>query len=761
MILHRIGILLILLFSIISVNGQKVILRGNIYDKESGEAIIYSSVSLKDTKFQTSTDLDGFFTISNIPPGKYTLQVKYIGYKPFEETIELKQGIIYKKILLDPEGITLKAIDITAHKERRKSETQVSKLQITQKQLQSLPSIGGEADIIQYLQMVPGIISTGDQGGQLYIRGGSPVQNKITLDGLTIINPFHSIGAFSVFESEAIQNVDVLTGGFNAENGGRISAIVNIKTKDGNKKHFGGNIGVNPFLVKASIEGPIIKLKNDSEFNASYLLSAKKSIIDKTSDYLYPYIDKKDSIGLPYVFEDFYGKISINLGGGSKVNIFGFNFSDSYNNPKITKLGWDNIGGGMNFRIIPGSSSLIIDALFGYSSYTTEIIGLDARRRYSQLNDFTSKFNFSYFANDFKVEYGVEINTVHTDFSFDNIFRQSIREFQNTTNLSGFLKFRKKWSDLIIEPGARINYYASLGDVSFEPRLNFKYNINDDIRIKGSGGKYTQNIISTTNDLDVVNYFIGFVSSPEENVYSYVEKGYTKNKLQSAYHAILGVEYDLLQNLEINVEGYYKYFDQLVVINRNKRTISDPNYVVETGNAYGIDFTGRYELKNLYFWLTYSLGFVDRNDGEQVYPTVFDRRHNINLFTNYNFGKDYSWQIGIRWNMGSGFPFTKTQGFYNQLFFNDGLETDYTSANTDDLGIIYSSIRNGGRLPYYHRLDLSLQKTINFSKHVKADINASIINVYNRANIFYFDRIRYTRVNQLPILPSVGLKFKF
>ena len=761
MVLYRTGIFLLLLFSFIGLTGQNVTLRGNVYDKESGEAIIYGSVVLENTKFQTSTDLDGFFTISKIPPGEYTLLVKYIGYKPYKATIKLESGIVYKKILLEPQGITLKAIDITAGKERRKNETNISKLQISQKQLQSLPSIGGEADIIQYLQMVPGIISTGDQGGQLYIRGGSPVQNKITLDGLTIINPFHSIGAFSVFESEAIKNVDVLTGGFNAENGGRISAIVDIKTKDGNKKHFGGNIGINPFLVKASIEGPVIPLKSDSDFNASYLLSAKKSIIDNTSKYLYPYIGKEDSIGLPYLFQDFYGKLSINLGGGSKVNIFGFNFADTYNNPKITKLGWDNIGGGMNFRIIPGSSSLIIDALFGYSDYSTEIIGLDARKRYSQLKDFTGKFNFSYFANDFKVEYGVEINTVHTDFSFDNIFKQSIREFQNTTNLSGFLKFRKKWTDFIFEPGVRVNYYASLGDVSFEPRLSFKYNINDNIRLKGSGGKYTQNIISTTNDLDVVNYFIGFVSSPEENVYSFLENGYTKNKLQSAYHAVLGLEYNLLQNLEFNIEGYYKYFDRLVVINRDKREVTDPNYVVETGKAYGVDFTAKYELKNLYFWLTYSLGYVDRNDGEQIYPTVFDRRHNVNLFTNYNFGKDYSWQLGIRWNMGSGFPFTKTQGFYNQIFFNDGLETDYTTANAEDVGIIYSDIRNGGRLPYYHRLDLSLQKTVNFSKRVKAEINASIINVYNRANIFYFDRIRYTRVNQLPVLPSLGMKFKF
>jgi len=234
-----------------------------------------------------------------------------------------------------------------------------------------------------------------------------------------------------------------------------------------------------------------------------------------------------------------------------------------------------------------------------------------------------------------------------------------------------------------------------------------------------------------------------------------------KNKLQSAFHGVFGFEYDLLDNLEFNLETYFKDFDQLVVINRNKKSYSDPNYVVETGSAYGFDISAKYELKNLYLWLTYSLGYVDRNDGEQTYSTVYDRRHNINVLANYNFGKDYSWQFGVRWNFGTGFPFTKTQGFYNLNYFKDGVDSDYTTENPDDLGIVYSSTRNGGRLPYFHRLDISLQKTVHFTKHLNAEITASIVNVYDRNNIFYFDRINYERVDQLPILPAIGIKFGF
>lgn len=750
------------MFLSLSVFSQQTSIRGNVYDDETGESIIYANVYIDGETQRTTTDIEGFFNISNIKPGKHELRISFIGYETYIYTFEIKSGqTIYQKILLKSEGVKLQSVDITANKQRRKTETQISRIQVSPKQLKSLPSVGGVSDIVQYLQVMPGIISTGDQGGQIFIRGGSPVQNKVTLDGLTIINPFHFIGSFSVFETEAMQNVDIHTGGFNAEYGGRISAIVNIKAKDGNRKNIAGNFSVNPFLVKALIEGPIIKLKDETSSSSSFLITAKKSLIDKTDKIFYPYINQKDSTGLPFRFQDLYGKLTLDLGGGSKINAFGFNFTDNYLNPKVTDLSWDNYGGGLNFRIVPGSSNLIIDALFGYSAHDTRIKDLSTRERYSNISDFTTNFNFSYFSDTYKFDYGFDVNTMHTDFVFDNFFNQRIREFQNTTNMALYLKFRKNFKRLLVEPGFRVNYYASMGKIVPEPRFSFKYNITNKLRFKGSAGKYTQNILSTTNDKDVVNYFIGFISSPEEALYSFVEGKNINNKLQKASHAVAGFEYDLNGNIEFNIESYFKNFEQLAVINRNKRKTTDPNFVVETGKAYGMDFSAKYESPVFYVWLTYSLGFVDRNDGDQTYPPVYDRRHNINFMTNYNFGKNKSWQFGIRWNLGSGFPFTKTQGFYNQMFFENGVDTDYTTVNPDEVGIVYSPERNGGRLPYYHRLDLSIQKTIKLSKTSSAEITASIINAYDRANIFYLDRVNKQRVDQLPVLPSLGIKFDF
>jgi hypothetical protein len=163
----------------------------------------------------------------------------------------------------------------------------------------------------------------------------------------------------------------------------------------------------------------------------------------------------------------------------------------------------------------------------------------------------------------------------------------------------------------------------------------------------------------------------------------------------------------------------------------------------------------------LYVWATYSHGYVNRNDGEQEYPTVFDRRHNVNMLITYDLDKKGSWQVSGRWNMGSGFPFTKTKGFYNYLDYLGGVGTSYQTENPDNIGILYSDERNGGRLPYYHRFDLSVLKKISFSKHSGLEVNFSVTNAYDRPNIFYFDRLNYERVNQLPILPSASAKLYF
>ena len=213
----KLYIFFILQIALITSLAAQNTIKGVLLDDEKGEAIPFAQVFLDGTNHWGSTDINGYFVINKIPDGSYTVKVKYIGYEEYSEPVTLKHQTITRNIHLKRISHQLKDVVITANKAReRKMQTQVSVEKITASQIQQMPSIGGQADLAQYLQVLPGVNSTGDQGGQLYIRGGSMIQNLTLLDGMVVYNPFHSIGLYSIFETDFILNADVFTGGLGA-----------------------------------------------------------------------------------------------------------------------------------------------------------------------------------------------------------------------------------------------------------------------------------------------------------------------------------------------------------------------------------------------------------------------------------------------------------------------------------------------------------------------------------------------------------------
>jgi hypothetical protein len=735
-------------------------LRGNVFDKETAQPVGFATVRLEGVNLGAISDVNGFFSLSNIPVGQYQLSVSFTGYESYQTPITVKKGeIAYANIYLTESGAKLDEIVISGKKAQSKSEVQVSKITVSPKQIRALPSAGGQSDIAQYLTVLPGVIFTGDQGGQLYIRGGSPVQNRIMLDGMTIYNPFHSIGFFSVYETELIRNVDVLTGGFNADYGGRISAIVDVKTREGNRKRLSGLVSGGPFQAKAMIEGPIVPLKSDDGSSVSFVLSGKQALISQLDERLYPRVN--DSVGIPFDYQDVYGKLSLLTGNGTKLNLFGFNYTDGVDFP-ITRFGWKSGGGGVDFTLVPTNSNTIINGILTFSNYDSQIEEADRQPRNSLIAGYHGGLNFTNLGRNEELEYGLELVGFRTEFEFVNFQNLTQERKQNNTEISGYVRWKRKFGPLVIEPGFRVQYYQSLNDLSPEPRLGLKYNVTDRLRLKAAGGLYSQNLLSTTNERDVVNLFVGFLSGPEEQVPKPNSTEPVDHRLQKALHAVGGFELDVTDNFDLNVETYYKRFTQLIALNRFKDESRDSDYFIETGDAYGIDVSMKWEGRRAYLWGAYSLGYVTRDDGQQVYPPVFDRRHNVNLVGTYLLGKKKNWELGARWNLGSGFPFTLTQGFFTNFDFGNGVGTDVIGGNPGGVpGILYDTVRNGGRLPYYHRLDISLKHTIKFSKHSSLEIVASATNVYDRPNIFYYDRVRADRVNQLPILPGLSATFQF
>ena len=741
---------------------QNAVIKGFTYDESTGESLPYCTIQLMGTSFGALSDVSGAFLINKIPAGTYTVKVSLLGYVDLFDTVEVSSNTtLTKRYSISPNSQTLDAVQIVGENTRKEQETRTSVISVTPKDMGKMPAIGGQPDFAQYLQVLPGIISTGDQGGQLYVRGGTPVQNMLLMDGVILYNPFHSIGIFSVFDMDIMSSADVYTGGFGAEFGGRISSVMDIKTRDGNKKRLAGKVDLNNIGGQLLLEGPLLKLKEDRKTSISFILSGKGSFLDKSSKAFYPYVDNPD--GLPYSFWDLYGKLTLATKNGTRWNIFGFNYDDRVKYSSVANYGWDNWGIGSNFLIVPGDAPTTIEGSLAYSKYTSELQDVNFDPRKSSMDGFTFNLGFNYYLGKSLLKVGIDVVGYNTYYEYYTIYHAQRKIEDHTTDMSLFVKYKYNFRNkLLIEPGFRLQYYYSLGEVSPEPRLALKYNILPNLRLKLAAGMYSQNLVSIISDRDVVSLFNGFLSSPLEsdllpNTLINDDKE-VKGRLQKSQHAILGLEYDPINPLSINIEGYFKNFSQLISANRYKMVESDNEFIWEKGQAYGGDISVKYEQKGVYIWFVYSLGWVKRNDGKVNYFPHFDRRHNINLVASYSFGKRRSWEINCRWNFGTGFPFTQTQAYYphyDPTYIND----DYVSAN-EDVFFLLAGL-NEARLPSYHRLDLGAKKKFFFGPRHSLELYFSMTNIYNYKNVFYVNRTTNDVVYQLPFLYYFGMTWRF
>lgn len=790
MIRHSLLLFTALVFSLNVFSQKTATIRGVVRDAGTGDPVSFCNVLLDGTNIGASADLNGIFVMSKVPLGTYTMTFSYVGYETFKQEITLSVAgeIAAPNIILAEQSTELgpAIVEGGVGGMNDKNNPIPSLIIVGKKEIDIVPTTGGGSDIVSFFQTVPGVVSTGDQGGQLYVRGGAPIQNRVLLDGMTIYNPFHSIGFFSVFDTDIIRNTKIYTGGYPSDYGGRISSVMDITTRDGNKKEFQGKVSATPFGAKLLFEGPLKKAVDKNGSTISYLFSGKTSYLAQTSKVLYTYVD---TAGLPFNYTDLFGKVTFDGASGSKVSLFGFKFVDSVKYQAISDLQWDAWGVGGNFVMIPQGSPLIMTGKFSLSNYKISLDDKTNVPRQSEVGGFNFGFDFKYYLSKDEVRYGIEVIGYKTNFETENSVARKITQQENTTELAGYFSYKMTRGRLLIEPGVRLHYYATLKNFSPEPRLDMLFNATEKLRFKMATGIFSQNLISANSDRDVVNLFYGFLSGSSNLPDSYTaengEEVQIKHYLQKATHFIFGTEYSITDNLSINVEGYLKIFSQLTNVNRNK--IYDDNldfidkpdelkkdYVIETGDAKGVDMVLKYTSEKNYFWVTYSLGKVNRWDGFQSYSPIWDRRHNINLVAMRKLGKGGTWEISARWNYGSALPFTQTAGFYANNTFTS-INSNYASQNPNDIAVLYGGL-NKGRMSDYHRLDLSGKKTIDFKKIIKSEdpnkkdkeiitstmeIIISVTNTYNRENIFYVDRVTNDKVYQLPIIPAVGFSWAF
>ncbi|MCX6152239.1 MAG: TonB-dependent receptor [Ignavibacteriales bacterium] len=730
-----ISLIIYFLFPLIYL-AQTGTLRGTVEDSTNGESLAYVNIVLDGKKLGVSTDMNGNFMLRSVPANMdYIIKVTHIGYQPKQLPVRIAEGkILQIKISLSPRNFQLDEIETLG--KRVSSKTNIGLHKIAIKDLELLPK-SVETDIIRSLQLLPGVQSTGDVSARYYVRGGSSDQNLMLYNGVTVYNPFHAMGLFSVIDPEIINAAEFYKGGFTAEYGERLSSVLNIVTKSGNRNKFAGSGSISFLTGKVSLEGPIP--------NGSFIFTARKSLFDEV---LKKFLNYKET---PFDFYDISFKANYSTNDDkkiTKISLFSFNSNDRLknNNSLREDFNWrNNIFGGQWFQA--WESPLYSETTVSLSSYRAEVFPnkSNALHRYNKIDDITLRMDFTYmYDSRDELKVGYYIKSLNADLYFENArgFITNVHDYGANLNIYGKYTLLR-FDNLVIDFGTRLcgAPLAEKNNTRIEPRLNTKYQLNDNISLKAAWGIYAQDVATFTDENEIISLYESWFVIPEYLTPS------------SAIHYVAGTEINFTDNISLNIEAYYKLLHNLCELNQNKVSAEDFDLVTGKGESYGWELLLKFDNRKIQTSLAYSLSWAYKEVNNKIYYPKYDSRHNLNLSLQYNLSEN--WDASAIWIFNSGHPFTPIKGYYDKLYFDDPFSPWYIYESYQPYTIMGS--KNIRRLPYYHRLDISVTNKFSlFSTAFK--LSLSIVNVYDRKNIFYFERDTGKRVNMIPFLPTVSLK---
>ncbi|OGV07390.1 MAG: hypothetical protein A2299_01040 [Stygiobacter sp. RIFOXYB2_FULL_37_11] len=780
--------------------------KGYVFDSKTKEPLVYATVMIKNSAIGTSTNQRGYFIIPDVELDANILTVSYIGYLKKEIALKgIDENNSLRIELNQTDFQTGEVLIVGEQYKYWKSSDAVSQITISPLTLSKLPSLG-EKDIFRSLQLLPGISSLNDGSAGLYVRGGTPDQNLILLDGITVYHVDHFFGFFSAFNADAMKDVQIYKGGFDAKFGGRLSSVVELSGKTGDVDKFRMSIGANLLSANAVAEIPLAG-------KGSILISARRSYADIINSGIYDKIfgflsggekttnpspgmgkgsgmNQVNSTLLPsFYFYDFNAKLSYNLSPKDFVSVSFYNGQDYLDqsqspqavttrgaqstnaNRTITDLSdWGNFGSSIKY-FRQWSDRLFSDITISSSHYfSKKDLGtkfdfnvLDSNAVFASQSsksiqdnnvyDFTMKLDNDYLlSSKHKIGFGVWFSNISTDYKYTVNDSLTILD-KNQTGFHLAAYVQDKWKvndDFDVTVGLRSTYFDPTKKIYLEPRASFLYKLNPLIRIKGAWGNYYQyiNQVTSENVLEGSRDF-WLISNSE------LEPG-------SAQHYILGAEYETTDFL-YSIEGYYKNinnlleFTQRIVRTSQSRLTSLTNYETNffkgTGYAEGVEFLIQKKFGALNGWVSYTLGKVEYNfpdfDSGDPFPANQDRTHEFKIVGSYETG---NWNFSASWVYSTGLPYTAPESQYF-IELLDGTKQSY----------IHVSEKNVNRLPDYHRLDLSASYKFK-NKQFNGEFGLSIFNVYDQDNIWYkkydlsVSPIEVTNVSMLGITPTIFLK---
>ncbi len=765
-------LLLLVLFITTNLTAQNSTLSGFITDTETGEELISANIFITELGTGTTSNEYGFYSIT-IPKGDYTVHYSYMGYKKETLPVDLKYSVS-KNVELTPNSYEITEVIVEGKKsDHNVKSTEMGTTEIVPKEMQAIPVILGEADILKTLQLLPGISQAGDGNSGFFVRGGNIDQNLILLDEATVYNPSHLFGFFSVFNSDAIKNAKIIKGSMPAEYGGRISSVLDIKMKEGSNKDFRFTGGIGLISSRLSVEGPIVKDKG------SFLISGRRTY----ADLFIPLAGDEAINNTQLYFYDLNLKANYKFSNSDKIFLSGYFGRDVLGFQDRFGFNWGNISGTLRWNHLFSEKLFSNTSLiFSDYDYTVEILSGDNDFDISSgIRDINFKTDFQYFHNsENSFRFGFigfyhtflpgEINSIGENvnsYTVDNKYGIELAAYiSHETDLTHRLKlnYGLRYSGYLnLGPGTEyvfdsnnlaidsstyksgdiINYYGG-----FEPRFSATYLLDETSSIKGS---YTRNyqyihLLSTSTTATPIDVWLPTTSIVKPEIANQISLGFFKNFQNNQFETSVEVYYKNMENQVDYENGADIYFNKEI----------ESQLVFGTGYAYGVELYLKKNFGDLTGWLSYTLAKTERkfdeiNDGNP-YSARQDRTHDFSITAIYKLNK--WWTFSANWIYYTGDAVTFPSGKY------------VVDGNTLNL---YTE-RNGYRMPDYHRLDVGATMILSKSKTSEMSLTFSLFNAYNRKNAYTITfqesetNPQYTEAVRLAlfgVIPSITFNFNF
>jgi len=768
---------LLLVFCSLSLVAQKRhTISGYVKDAETGEDLLFASVYNKENTLDgVNTNMYGFYSLT-LKEGEYTIIASYTGYNDQEIKINLTADTTLNIALSS--GVTMDSmVVVTAEdKDENVESTKMGTVELEIKDIKKLPALLGEVDVLKTIQLLPGVLSSGEGTSGFYVRGGGVDQNLILLDEAVVYNSGHLLGFFSVFNADALKNTTLIKGGMPANYGGRISSVLDIQMKEGNNERFGIEGGIGIVSSRLTLQGPIVKKKS------SFIISGRRTYL---FDLAQPFLKNTAFNGTNYYFYDLNIKANYKIDQNNRIFLSGYfgrdvlNFSNPDRGFKFD-MPWGNATATIRWNHIFGDK-LFMNFMLIFNDYDFSVGGGQEDFSFqlnSGIRDYSGKLSFDYYASPrHHIKFGFDY-TYHTftptraeAFSGDDPFViDPNRKYSHEMGVY-VLDEWKISKRISINAGVRFSLFQHVGPYDskldtnrtygslepvrtywgIEPRINSKFTVSKSSSIKAGvtlGRQYVHLVTNSTSTLPTDLWV------PSTEIV----------KPQWGMQYSLGYFHNFFDNmLETSIEVYYKDLYNQLDYSENYTQTPDTDvedeFIAGRGRAYGVEFFIRKKKGKFTGWIGYTLARSERIFDDikgRVYPSGFDRTHDLSVVASYDITD--RWSVSATFVLGSGAPYTPIKSVY-LVNFTPTLEY---------------GLRNSARLPLYHRLDLSVKYTLTKpDKPFESSLVLSVYNVYNRQNVFFTYtapetdatsgqiELRSYQVSLFPIIPSITWNFKW